>query len=71
MKITSMKIKLLLILLPFFLLSFGALAGISYYLSQQALKQSVDETAMAVGTDYANRIEACVHEAILQLESNI
>jgi methyl-accepting chemotaxis protein len=64
-----MKIKLLFILLPFFLLSFGALAGISYYLSQQALKQSVDETAMAVGTDYSNRIEACVREAVLQLES--
>jgi methyl-accepting chemotaxis protein len=64
-----MKIKLLLILLPFFLLSFGALAGISYYLSQQALSQSVDETAMAVGNDYSYRVEAYVHEAILQLES--
>lgn len=69
MKITSMKIRLLLVLLPFFILSFGALAGISYYLSQQALSQSVDETAMAVGTDYSTRVEAYVHEAVLQLES--
>ena len=69
MKITSMKIKLLLFLLPLFILSFGALAGISYYLSQQALSQSVDETAMAVGTDYSQRVEAYVHEALLQLES--
>ena len=69
MKITSMKIRLLLVLLPFFILSFGALAGISYYLSQQALSESVDETAMAVGTDYSHRVEAYVHEALLQLES--
>jgi len=69
MKITSIKIRLLLILLPFFLLSFGTLTGISYYLSQQALSQSVDDTAMEVGMDYSNRVEACIHEAVLQLES--
>ncbi|SCM79337.1 Methyl-accepting chemotaxis sensory transducer [uncultured Sporomusa sp.] len=69
MKITSMKTKLLIILLPFFILSFGALVGISYYLSQQALAQSVDETAAAVSSDYASRISGQVYGAKIQLES--
>ncbi|BBB90751.1 MAG TPA: methyl-accepting chemotaxis protein [Methylomusa anaerophila] len=69
MKITSMKTRLLIILLPFFILSFGALVGISYYLSLQALSQSVDETAAAMGSDYASRISGQVYSAKVQLES--
>lgn len=64
-----MKTRLLIILLPFFILSFGALVGISYYLSQQALSQSVDETAAAVSSDYASRIAGQVYGAKIQLES--
>ncbi|KYZ76134.1 chemotaxis protein [Anaerosporomusa subterranea] len=69
MKISTLKMRLLLILLPFFLLSFAALAGAGYYLSQQALSQSVEETALSIGTDYSHRVESYVHEAALQLES--
>lgn len=69
MKITSMKARLLLILLPFFILSFGALSGIGYYLSQEALSQSVDETAEAISSDYASRIAGQVYGAKIQLES--
>jgi methyl-accepting chemotaxis protein len=64
-----MKMRLLAILLPFFILSFGALAGISYYLSQTALSQNVDAVAVAVGNDYSNRVKAYVNDAVLQLES--
>lgn len=69
MRITSMKTRLLIILLPFFILSFGAIVGISYYLSMQALSKSVDETAAAVSSDYASRISGQVHGAKIQLES--
>ncbi len=69
MKITSMKMRLLAILLPFFIFSFGTLAGISYYLSQKALSQSVDKVAVAIGSDYSSRVKAYVYDAVLQLES--
>ena len=68
MRAKSIQGRLLLILLPFFILSFGALFGISYYLSQQALVKSVDETGMSLGTDYANRIQAEMQYTIIQLE---
>ncbi|BBB90918.1 MAG TPA: methyl-accepting chemotaxis protein [Methylomusa anaerophila] len=69
MKITSMKTKLLIILLPFFILAFGALGGISYYLSQEALSQSVDKTVEAISSDYASRVAGQVYSAKVQLES--
>ncbi len=69
MKITNMKTKLLVFFLPCFILSAGVLLGISYYLSQQALSASVEEAAMAIGTDYSSRIENYVDEAVLQLNS--
>ncbi len=68
MKVTSIQARLLLILLPFFVLSFGVLSGVSYYLSQQALTKSVDETAIAVGTDYANRLKADMRDMSSGLE---
>ncbi|MDR3565630.1 MAG: cache domain-containing protein, partial [Negativicutes bacterium] len=68
MKITSIQTRLLLILVPFFILSFGVLSGVSYYLSQQSLARSVDETAMSVGVDYANRVQAEMKEMIIPLE---
>jgi len=68
MRVTSIQARLLLVLLPFFILSFGVLSGISYYLSQQSLAKSVDETAMAVGTDYANRVQGDMRENLIGLE---
>ncbi|MDR3561492.1 MAG: cache domain-containing protein, partial [Negativicutes bacterium] len=68
MKITSIQTRLLLILVPFFILAFGVLSGVSYYLSQQSLARSVDETAMSVGTDYANRVQAEMKDMIIPLE---
>ncbi|MDF2921991.1 MAG: mcpB 3 [Paenibacillaceae bacterium] len=66
MRITRLNTKLLLLLLPCFLVSLGLLSGISFYLSQQSLSSSMKSTAEAVGTDYANRIESYIREAIVQ-----
>jgi len=68
MNIRSIQTRLLIILVPFFILSFGVLSGVSYYLSQQSLARSADETAMSVGSDYANRIQADMQEMIVQLD---
>lgn len=68
MKIKSIRTRLLLILLPFFILAFGLMSGVSYYLSNQALTQSVDETAAAIGSDYGNRITAEMQKLIIMLE---
>ena len=68
MKIKSIRIRLLAILLPFFILAFGIMSGISYFLSNQALTQSVDETAAAIGNDYGNRIIAEMQKLVIMLE---
>jgi methyl-accepting chemotaxis protein len=68
MKIKSIRNRLLVILLPFFILAFGIMSGISYYLSDKALTQSVDETAAAIGNDYSNRILAEMQKLIIILE---
>ncbi len=69
MKITSIKKKLLLILLPFIIASLLLLSGIGYYLSQQALRQSVDEAALAMGSDYSHRVQGYIYSAKTQLQS--
>ncbi|WP_378955757.1 methyl-accepting chemotaxis protein [Pelosinus sp. sgz500959] len=68
MKVNTIQTKLLLSFLPLFLISFLFLSGTSYYFSQKALSQSVDDVAMAVGKDYANRIKYDISEIVLQLE---
>jgi methyl-accepting chemotaxis protein len=44
------------------------LSGISYYLSQQFLSKSVDETAASIGNDYAHRIQADILKVMVHLE---
>jgi len=68
MKVTEIRTKLLFVLLPFFILSFGILSAVSYHLSSQSLTKSIDETAIAVGSDYTNRIKADLMEAMAHLE---
>ncbi len=69
MKVSSIKVKLILIFLPFVIVSFTVLSGLGYFLSRQALTRSVDDTAMAIGADYAHRIENNINGAKVQLES--
>ncbi|AIF52547.1 methyl-accepting chemotaxis protein [Pelosinus sp. UFO1] len=68
MKVTSIQTRLLIILLPVFILSLGILSCLSYYLSSGSLEKSIDDTARATSTDYANRIENMIQDRIVRLE---
>ena len=68
MKIKSIQTRLLIILLPLIIVVLVALSGVSYYLSTQYLTKSVDETAIAVGTDYANRVQGDIEVMLAHLE---
>ena len=68
MKIKSIQTRLLIILLPLIIVVLVALSGVSYYLSTQYLTKSVDETAIAVGTDYANRVQGDIEVMQAHLE---
>lgn len=68
MNIKSIKLKLLLVLLPLVIVVLGVLTGVSYYLSKQSLTQSIDQTAMAVGTDYSKRVQADMELMISRLQ---
>lgn len=57
MKITSIRTRLLVILLPLIFVILSALSGVSYYFSKQALVKSVADTAYSVGNDYSKRVE--------------
>ncbi|SHI92978.1 methyl-accepting chemotaxis protein [Propionispora hippei] len=67
MKVKNMQNRLLIMLLPLVLVGLSILAGVSYYLSAGALRDSVDQTAKAVGTDYANQIQGDVRLMMAQL----
>ena len=58
MNVKSIQTKLMLLLLPFIMMILAVLAGTGYYYSQQFLARSVEETAMATGLDYSNRLVA-------------
>lgn len=68
MRIRKLNTKLLLFLLPCFLVFFTILSATSYYWARQALTDSVNDTALAVGNDYAQRIQAYLKQAIVQSE---
>lgn len=67
MRIKNVQTRLLIMLLPLVLVGLSILAGVSYYLSAGALRDSVDQTAKAVGTDYANQIQGDVRLMMAQL----
>jgi len=68
MKIRNIRTKLLLILLPLVFVVLSVLSGVSYYLSKQSLTESIDQTAMAVGTDYSNRVQNDMKLMLTRLE---
>ena len=68
MKIKSIQTRLLLVLLPLVLIALSVLTGSSYYLSKQSLAKSIGQTAMAVGMDYSQRVQADMETMIAQLE---
>ncbi|MBP2650957.1 MAG: methyl-accepting chemotaxis sensory transducer with Cache sensor [Firmicutes bacterium] len=68
MKIATIRAKLLILLLPFFILSFGVLSIISFYLSNQSLTKSVTETASALGNSSANSAQDTIEKKMIQLD---
>ncbi len=68
MKVKSIQMRLLVILLPLMLITLSLLAGVSYYFSRQALSDSVNQNAMAIGTDYGERLKADMDILIVQLK---
>lgn len=68
MKITSVRIRLLITLLPMTLISLAVLSGISYYFSKQALTQSMNDTAKSISSDYSHQIAALVDGRVTELE---
>ncbi len=68
MKLKSIKSKLLITFLPYFLIFFSIICGISTYTAQKAIKTSMDETSAAIANDYASRVRAYVRESLVQQE---
>lgn len=65
----SIKVKLLAFFLPVLFFSLSVLFTISYYSSQSALTQSVDETAQALGKGYANQVRNSIDDILINLEA--
>lgn len=68
MRIKTVQARLLVWLLPLILVVLSVLSGVSYYIANQSLKESVDKTAEAIGTDYGNRLQSNIKELMVQLE---
>lgn len=67
-KLSSIRIRLLLMILPLVIVSLGTVAGLSYYFANQFLAKSIDETAVSIGADYSNQIKGVITERIIELE---
>ena len=63
--VESIRTRLLLIMLILMFLSLSLLTGVSYFFSNKALSKSVNETAMAIGIDYSNRVSAFINELVI------
>lgn len=68
MKVKNIRTRLLLVLFPLIFVILAGLAGCSYYIAKQALTQSVNETAKAIGLDYSCRVKSDIEVMITQLE---
>jgi methyl-accepting chemotaxis protein len=67
-KIKNIRTRLLILLLPLIFVILAGLSGASYYISKQALTQSVNETAASVGTDYSYRVKSDIEVMLAQLD---
>jgi Methyl-accepting chemotaxis protein len=45
------------------------LASLSYYFANRYLGKSIEETAIAISSDYSNRIRAQINEGVIELEA--
>ncbi|WP_371372872.1 methyl-accepting chemotaxis protein [Sporomusa aerivorans] len=66
--LSSIRVRLLIIILTLMVVSLSLLTGLSYYFAKQSLSKSIDETAAAIGTDYSQRVQASIHELVIYLQ---
>jgi len=57
-QLTSIRSRILLLILPLTIFSLGSLAGLSYYFANEYLSKSMTETAISISFDYSNQIKA-------------
>ncbi|MDR3563260.1 MAG: methyl-accepting chemotaxis protein [Negativicutes bacterium] len=62
--ISSIRMRLLVVIIALMTVSLGVLAGLSYYFAKQTLTASVNETAMAISADYANQVQSFANEMV-------
>ncbi|SDF60953.1 methyl-accepting chemotaxis protein [Sporomusa acidovorans] len=67
-KTISIRTKLLIIILSLTVISLGSLASLTYFFSKQYLVRSTQETALAIGTDYAVRVQMAVNEMLIHMQ---
>ena len=65
----SIRARLMIIGGLILILALATLAGASYYYANSYLTKSVDETAQAIASDYAGRVQNQVGEIMIQLEA--
>lgn len=68
LSISSIRMRLLIVILTIMLSSLGLITTLSYYFARQYLFSSVNQTAMALGTDYAKRVEFSVEELVTYMQ---
>ncbi|MBB5335467.1 methyl-accepting chemotaxis protein [Pectinatus brassicae] len=64
----SVKFKILAGLIPVFVFFLAVLSLSSYYFAKKTLQQSINETAVSIGEDYATRIENYLNVYVTQLD---
>jgi methyl-accepting chemotaxis protein len=70
-KLSSIRARLLFLILPLIILSVGSLTGLSYYFSNLFLSKSINGAAAAISSDYSNQISAEIHDRVLEIEGLI
>ncbi|MCL2009763.1 MAG: methyl-accepting chemotaxis protein [Synergistaceae bacterium] len=67
MKFKSIRAKLIVVLVTFFLISFTALSATGYYFARRGITQNVESAIDAIALDYAHRLQAHVNEMMTQI----
>ncbi|SDE05609.1 Methyl-accepting chemotaxis protein McpB [Sporomusa acidovorans DSM 3132] len=62
---SSIRVRLLILILLLMFVSLGTMSGLSYYFSKQMLIASVNETATTLSTDYTKRVQASINELVV------
>jgi methyl-accepting chemotaxis protein len=62
LRILSIRTRLFVITLSLMVVSLSVLGGVSYYFTKQVLGESINETAMSIGSDYTKLVKLSVNE---------